>query len=358
MRNFRVLSIVDLYVLTLMAALTGCSSTQTSSPSASALPSSALPALGRDEIRLTFLGTGSPRPSIQRSGPAILVEAGSHRFLVDAGPGAVGQMLRSVGWEPLVNIDLALITHLHFDHTEEIPNLFLTGWLYGRKTPFTLYGPKGTEAMAAAFESAYTWDIGMRGLSGVPLTAGHIVAHDITPGVIINQGGLVVTAFHVAHMPVNPKTYVPYSYWGDTLGYRIDYKGHSVVFSGDTRTLLDSAIAQESVGVDVLIHEVQIPTLGDSAEAQRANLSLCVHSSPEEAGKLFAQTKPSLAVYSHIIPPETTGQQLAELTRPFYSGDLITAEDFMTITIGDKVTIGESRGFGIQSFTDLNGATK
>ncbi len=40
-----------------------------------------------DTIKLTFLGTGAPRPSLNRYGPSILVEAGDHRLLVDAGPG-------------------------------------------------------------------------------------------------------------------------------------------------------------------------------------------------------------------------------------------------------------------------------
>ncbi|GIT36932.1 MAG: hypothetical protein Ct9H300mP6_08000 [Gammaproteobacteria bacterium] len=41
---------------------------------------------------------------------------------------------------------------------------------------------------------------------------------------IINEGDLKVTAFEVSHEPVEP-----------ALGYRFDYKGRSIVISGDTR---------------------------------------------------------------------------------------------------------------------------
>jgi ribonuclease Z len=36
-------------------------------------------------LRITLLGTGNPRPTGARSGPATLVEAGTTRILVDAG---------------------------------------------------------------------------------------------------------------------------------------------------------------------------------------------------------------------------------------------------------------------------------
>ena len=35
------------------------------------------------ELTVTFLGTGVARPSLLRSGPAILVDNGQHRFLID-----------------------------------------------------------------------------------------------------------------------------------------------------------------------------------------------------------------------------------------------------------------------------------
>jgi len=115
-----------------------------------------------DQIKLTFLGTGAPRPSLDRYGPFILVEAGSHTFLVDAGPGMRERLFQAGGFEILTNVDQILITHLHFDHTISAPGLWLAGWLYGRKTPMTIYGPTGTEAMMNHFETAYDWDIRYR----------------------------------------------------------------------------------------------------------------------------------------------------------------------------------------------------
>ena len=81
------------------------------------------------DIKLTFLGTGAPRPSPKRYGPSILLEAGETKLLVDAGPGMRQRIFQAGGFELLTDIDTVLITHLHFDHTIELPNLWLTGWV-------------------------------------------------------------------------------------------------------------------------------------------------------------------------------------------------------------------------------------
>lgn len=305
---------------------------------------------GKGEIKLTFLGTGAPRPSEERSGPAILVEAGPHRFMVDTGSGTREQMFRSGGWELVTGLDMILVTHLHYDHTIDIPDINLTGFMYGRRTPLTVFGPEGTEDMCSHLEAAFKWDKEMRALVGVNMTGSNIVAHDVHPGVIFEQDGLKITAFEVEHMPINIETGDRLPFWGQTLGYRVDYKGRSVVFSGDTRSTPKSELLIYGQNADVLVHEVQVPSPGNSEEARLANISLSVHTTPKQAGYVFDHTKPRLAVYSHIIPPQTTAEDLQRETAPYYSGALLTAEDFMTLTIGDEIVQGTQRMGGTHIF--------
>lgn len=307
-------------------------------------------------IKVTLLGTGAPRPSLRRSGPASLVEAGPFKFLIDAGSGTREQMFRSGGWELITGLDTILLTHLHYDHMIDVPDIAATGWMYGRRAPMTVYGPRGTEEMVDHFNGIFKWDLDMRELVGIPMDGSRIVAHDVGPGVVFDEDGLKITAFPVEHMPINVETGEELSFadgshfYGQTLGYRIDYKGRSVLFSGDTRSTEKSAILTYGQGVDVLIHEVQVPSKGESQEAKLANMSLSVHSTPEQVGKIFAGTKPRLAVYNHIIPPDTNADELAEETRPYYEGPLVTGEDFMTITIGQEITVGEQQHGGTQVF--------
>ena len=304
------------------------------------------------EIKLTFLGTGAPRPSQIRYGPAILVEAGDYKIMVDAGPGMRERLFQAGGFEMLTTVDHLLITHLHFDHTISAPGLWLTGWLFGRKTPMKVFGPTGTASMMEKFLAAYDWDIRYRTIVGVHKEGSQIIATDVEPGVFFDKDGLKITAFNVEHMPINIETGESLGLEGATLGYRIDYKGRSVLFSGDTRSTPSSEIIPFGKGVDVLIHETQVPAPGDSPEAILANVSLSVHSTPAQVAYIFEQKRPRLPVDSHHLPPAITPAEV--LTRADADGAMPLAVDLMTLTIGDKISVGRAEGTGTDIFTEAD----
>jgi ribonuclease Z len=54
---------------------------------------------------------------------------------------------------------------------------------------------------------------------------------------------------------------------------------------------------------------------------------------------VFAQTKPKLAVYSHIVLPTATEQDLIPPTRKTYAGPLELGEDLMVIAVGEKIEV-------------------
>ena len=127
-----------------------------------------------------------------------------------------------------------------------------------------------------------------------------------------------------------------------SVGYRIEYNGHAVVLSGDTR--YDENVVKNAVGADLLIHEVGSarPALMAVPAVQRI---IAHHTTPKEAGMVFAQAKPKLAVYSHIvlqsnaqIPEPTLADVVAE-TRQTYGGPLEVGEDLMSFEIGDTVSV-------------------
>jgi ribonuclease Z len=230
--------------------------------------------------------------------------------------------------------------------------LWLTGWLFGRKVPMIVYGPTGTAAMMANFQTAYDWDIRYRKIVGVHEEGSELIATDIGSGVFFDQDGLKITAFNVEHMPTNIETGESLGLEGATLGYRFDYAGRSVLFSGDTRSTPSSKIIPMGKGVDVLIHETQVPAPGDTPEARLANVSLSVHSTPAQVAYVFNQTQPRLGVYSHIIPPEIGADELLPMTD--YAGEMLVAEDLMTLTIGDEITVGRAEGAGTDIFTEAD----
>ena len=281
------------------------------------------------EIKVTLLGTGAPPPVMHRFGPSILVEAGGQKFLVDAGRGALqrlGQL--KVRWQ---DVDGVLLTHLHSDHVVGFPDLWLTGWLVGpgRDRPLQVWGPRGTKKMMSHLEQAYEFDIRIRLYDDRAAPEGIVVlAEDISEGIVVEKGGLKITAFEVDHKPIKP-----------AFGYRVDYGGRSVVLSGDTR--VSQNLIRHAQGVDLLVHEVVSPETFQRAGTppERAKSVIEHHVTPEQAGEVFAKTKPRLAVYSHIVLPIATEQDLIPPTRKTYSGPVEVGEDLMVIEVGEKIEV-------------------
>ncbi len=279
-------------------------------------------------LKVTLLGTGYPRPVMERFGPSILVEAGKEKLLFDCGRGATQRLYQLK--IPFSDVTALFLTHLHSDHIVGIPDLYLTGWIFGRTTSLRVWGPAGTTEMMSHLEQAYQFDIHVRRDvdEKLPAQGVIVVAKDIEQGVVYENGDLKVTAFAVDHAPIK-----------QAFGYRIDYAGHSVVLSGDTR--YSQNLVRFSQGTDVLIHKVLDP------EAYRASDSLYTpeqkqrvidhHTTPDQAGTVFSRVKPKLAVYSHVVPFDAP--DLVAHTRKTYSGPLEIGEDLMSIEIGDKLEV-------------------
>jgi ribonuclease Z len=310
-------SLFTLAVLLATATLTG---SQTARPSSL-----------ENVLQVTLLGTGNPRPNMERFGAATLVEAGSRRILIDAGRGAA-QRLWDIGQRTtLISVDAVFFTHLHSDHIVGLPDVWLTSGVFGRSTPLQLFGPPGTAEMAGHLEKAYEWDITTRtNDEGFPVAARTLPAKNIQPGVVYDRDGLKVTAFMVDHGPPKP-----------AYGYRVDYRGRSVAFSGDTKYF--EPIADHAKGVDVLVHEVVSPEVetrrAQTPDPEGVKRIIEHHTTPEQAGQIFTKVKPRLAVFSHIVPTPTTAEDLIGPTRKTYSGPLVVGYDLMTIVIGDTLEV-------------------
>ena len=272
-------------------------------------------------FRVTLLGTGTPRPLMERFGPSILVEAGSEVLLFDVGRGSL-QRLEQAG-VPYSRLTGVFLAHLHSDHVVGLPDLWLSGWLVSRRTvPLQLWGPAGTAAMAGHLRQAYAFDLNIRVEDDkAHFDGGQLLATDVAEQVALNRNGVTVTAFFVDHEPIKP-----------ALGYRIGYQGRSVVLSGDTRK--SQNLIRHAKGVDVLIHEVAAAPAKELAQSALSRGILAHHTTPREAAEVFREAAPKLAVYSHIVlrGGATAGEVMRD-TRRTYGGKLVMGEDLMTIDV-------------------------
>lgn len=263
-----------------------------------------------DGLHVGLCGSGSPMPDPTRAGPCTAVLAGHRLFVIDVGAGA--QKNLALMNLPPTRVEAVLLTHFHSDHIDGLGELLLQHWAGGANTkPLPVYGPTGVDQVVASFQQAYMLDRGYRiahhGPVVVPPSGFGGEPHPFVPDrnapdvVLMDDGGLKVTAFPVEHQPVEP-----------AVGYRFDYKGRSVVISGDTAP--SSRLEAAAKGVDVLVHEGLAPNLvamqHDAAvKAGRTNLAaithdiLSYHTTPEQAAAIAQRDGVRYLLFTHIIPP-------------------------------------------------------
>ena len=181
--------------------------------------------------KVVMLGTGTPRPDPNRSGPATAIVVDDTPYLIDFGPGVIrrataayenGVTALGVGG---INIKTAFLTHLHSDHTLGYPDLIFTPWVMGRRAPLDVYGPKGLKDMTENVLKAWQIDTEARinGINQHNSTGCKVNAREISTGVAYKDDNVTVVAFAVRHEEMI-----------DSFGYRFETPGRTIVISGDT----------------------------------------------------------------------------------------------------------------------------
>ena len=270
-------------------------------------PALAQPPASYDGLKVTFCGTSGPLPVKDRAKACVAIQAGGSLYMVDVGPESTKNMM---AWRmPMATAKAVFLTHLHSDHIGEVGEFNMQSWVAGRPAPLALVGPPGTEKVAAGFNEAYGPDHGFRnahhehGSVKLPIAAGLLKAQVVPvpasgTAVVWGQDGLTVTAIVVHHNPVTP-----------AYGYRFDYKGRSVVVSGDT--IKWPPLAAAAKGADVLIHEAQnadmtrqlsqaLQMMGNPRMSSIMADTLSYHTTPVEAAEIARMAGVKRLVLYHI----------------------------------------------------------
>jgi ribonuclease Z len=275
------------------------------------------PAAAPGRTRVVLLGTGTPGPAPERSGPATAIVVNDTPYLVDFGPGVVRRASAAFRDKGIAALDplklrVAFVTHLHSDHTVGYPDLIFTPWTIGRRVPLEVYGPRGLRAMTEHLLEAYRVDIETRtNPDGNQRTfpEGHKVnAHEIGAGVVYKDANVTVTAFATRHAM-------------ESYGYRFDTPDRSVVISGDTNPA--QATIEACRGCDVLIHEAHTPAWLATRPETFQRFAEKYHTTTPQLAELARQARPRLLIVYHYqgpAPEELTSDLVAHYPGPFVVG--------------------------------------
>ncbi|MDC0362118.1 MBL fold metallo-hydrolase [Halioglobus sp.] len=258
-----------------------------------------------ESMRVYVCGSASPLGTGQAQA-CIAVITPEHFFLIDSGAGSTDNINR-LGL-PTDRLQGLLLTHFHSDHIAEIYEVNLASWVQGRPTPLTVYGPYGVAEVTNAINGAYRQDrlyrTGHHGADLLPPALGVLAHKSILPGVILQDGELTVTAYVAEHPPIHP-----------AVGYRFDYRGRSVVISGDSN-VTDKTLAIVD-GADLLLHDaLSLPTLtaltealkaeGQSRQAKIVSDVIDYHASTDALIALGQKSNVGMVAFYHLVPVPPT----------------------------------------------------
>jgi ribonuclease Z len=191
--------------------------------------------------RLYMLGAGTPTPTPTRFGSSQVVQVGDELLMFDCGPAATHKLVKAGLWP--TRVDYLFFTHHHFDHDVDYPCFLLCRWDQGagKEKLLTVRGPRLTEQLThrildqeqGAFSHDWLARVNAPGSQRVYVNRGGVLprrpptvdAKDVGPGLVYAGKDWQVTAAPAEH--VEP--------WLDSLAYRIDTPGGSIVITGDTQ---------------------------------------------------------------------------------------------------------------------------
>ncbi|HEY8173585.1 MAG TPA: MBL fold metallo-hydrolase [Dehalococcoidia bacterium] len=295
------------------------------------------------KFELILLGTGSPLPSANRCGAGNVVLSDGTAILIDCGWGAARRLFAS--GVAIGSIDHAFFTHMHSDHITDLPDFLMMRWTVGGATkPLTVYGPEGTREAVEGFRAALNPDVRYRTAhhgDKLPPAGIDVVVHEIPATADANHvatvGELEVSSFEVDHRPVVP-----------ALGFAVTWRGHTGVFSGDTKKC--ESLVRASKGADVLVSEaLNIGMMSDRIKMLRAannerNAEMLVdacdyHAPTLDVAAMARDAGVGRLLLSHVIPPIPNEGPLVDAfvegMSDIYKGPITVCQDLQRVVIAE-----------------------
>ena len=251
-------------------------------------------------MELTVIGSGTGVPSLRRGSPSLAVKAAGRLLLLDLGSGTLRSLLR-YGLN-FSEIDILALTHLHPDHVGDlVPFLFATRYALGytRREPFTLLAARGFGRFHGKLKEAFgQWVEPPPGLLDL-----RELAPD-GPDEVCWEGLMVRSA--------------PTNHTEGSLAYRVEARGSSLVYSGDTDD--SPSLVELAKEADLLVLEASNPFKVEG------------HLTPAEAGRLAARAGARRLLLTHFYPP-CDAVDVAALAAAEFQGEVLQAEDGLKVTV-------------------------
>jgi ribonuclease BN (tRNA processing enzyme) len=300
-------------------------------------------------MHLVLLGTqGGPNVNLHRAQGSNAIVVDGRIYIVDIGYGAIRNLV-AAGFA-FGQVGSVFLTHLHDDHTSDLPALLSLQWTGSKSQPTDVYGPHGTAALvdaAVAFARANA-DIRRvdeeRPRGPEALFHGHDIQATAAPAQAFTDDRLVVRVAENTHFPEKARAAMPYR----SLAYRFEARNRSIVISGDTA--YSKNLVELARGADLFVCEAMDLSSLDSlmarmkAAAEAGNPTgvmrhvVDTHSTTTDVGRMAAEANVKTVVLTHLIPgsnrsitAEFPDTSYIDGVRQHFSGQVIVGRDLMVL---------------------------
>ena len=281
------------------------------------VPAQAKTSCGDEGVWLQVLGSGGPELDDGRASSGYVIwHNGKAKILIDMGAGSALRFEQSGA--SLNDLDVILFSHLHADHSNDLPALIKASYFSGRNRDLPLYGPDGNQVMpstTAYIQALFGPDGSYRYLSDYldGRESYRLLPHDVETSAKAERMVMANSSYRIAAVSVHHGP-IP------ALAWRVELGGVRLVFSGDmsNQNNVLSALAKQ---VDLLVAHHAIPE-HTGAIARR------LHMPPSVIGKIAARAGVKQLVLSHRMN-RTLGKEQDSTTRirETYIGPLHFADD-------------------------------
>jgi ribonuclease BN (tRNA processing enzyme) len=307
------------------------------------------------ESGLSVMVLGSGGPQIQDSGRAsagyLIFADGQPAVLMDLGSGTFKSL--GLSGAHIGQVNTILLSHMHIDHVSEVPGvvkgIYFDGTLQGMRhtDPIQVYGPEGSSngvfpSTSEYMDALFAKDTGdfnylrrfVGGVDGSPQIIGTFgyEGHNLSSewqnepaintiaGPVVNGEQVVIKEIAIDHFEA------------PAIAYRVEYRGHSVVYTGDTHSTSDN-IQRLAQGADVLIYDTSILDNAPPSFSPFAKR----HTTPMRIGEVAAAAGVRTLVLSHLTPISEPNIDAIkdEIKAQGFTGKIKVAKDLKVFNLGD-----------------------
>ena len=280
------------------------------------------------DVRLQILGSGGPELNDSRASSSYLLWLDQKaRLLLDVGSGASFRFDEAEA--QFQHVDAVLLSHLHTDHSVDLPSFIKGAYFTSRKQDLLVIGPKGNGRVPATSEFV-----------------ARLIADDGAFSYLSDYLKPQTEAFKVMAIDANGNVQKPFQRsfsWGTVtaigvhhgpipaLAWRIEMAGCTLVYTGDMSNK-SKQLADFARGADVLLAHMAIPE-------NAGPIARSLHMPPSAIARIVKTAKPSLLVLSHFMRRSERSLQnsLTLINRALINGNngvnVLLAEDLMQVPL-------------------------